>query len=410
MLRKTKPLIVVVYCGKAWVLNRMANLIKETLSKDFDVLTCYSGALTKKYNGDPQYIKNLPIDAYCNLVPSDDIADEYRNGNEIVVSTVHHWVNDEMYNQLYPMFAKSNFIVVDSSEWKYKLQDKGFAFDDDGGGGIDVIPPFVDERFFKKTHTAKSHKITLGIFAMIHSNPEEDRKGSKHLLPLAEYIKASGMEDKFKFVISGGGWDLIIAKIRKIGVEVDYFPEVADSEMPKLYSKLDFYLMLSDVEGGPFSVMEAMAKKVVVIATNIGVVRDIGKDKENILIVDNKNSKQIFDLMLYYHNNKDEYKRLAGSGFKVASSHTADKVYAKYIDIFNRLIDKSRVKYDSEIDLEATQRYLDTFGRPIIQGFTIAITPFWKKHILKPMMKFLRVFVFVPSLRKKMKATYGNWR
>ena len=39
MLRKTKPLIVVVYCGKAWVLNRMANLIKKTLSSKFDVLT-----------------------------------------------------------------------------------------------------------------------------------------------------------------------------------------------------------------------------------------------------------------------------------------------------------------------------------------------------------------------------------
>ena len=220
--------------------------------------------------------------------------------------------------------------------------------------------------------------------------------------------KANGMEDKFKFVISGNGWDIIITKIRELGIEVDYFPQVADEEMPKLYSRLDFYLMLSDIEGGPFSVMEAMAKKVVVIANNIGVVRDIGKDKENIVIVDNKNTKQIFDSILYYYNNKSEYKRIANNGFNVAVLHTADKVYSKYIDIFERLIDKSKVKYDNNIDLEEVQKYLDTFGCPIIQSFTI--TPFWKKHILKPIMKFVRVFVFIPSLRKKMKNTYKNWR
>ena len=384
MLKKTKPLIVVVYCGKAWVLNRMANLIKKILSTDFDVLTCYSGALTKKYNGDPEYVKNLPVDGYCNLVPSDDIRDEYINGNEVVVSTVHHWVNDEMYNQLYPSFAKSNFIVVDSSEWKEKLQDKGIE-----GGGICVIHPFVDERFFKKTHTIKSHKITLGIFAMIHSNPEEDRKGSKHLLSLAEYIKTKDAQNKFKFVISGGGWEIIVSKIREFGIEVDYFPEVADDEMPKLYSRLDFYLMLSDIEGGPFSVMEAMAKRVVVIANNIGIVKDIGKDKQNIVIVDNKNAKQIFEEILYYHNNKSEYKRLANNAFEVANSHTADKVYLKYIDIFSRLVDKSKVKYDTDIDLEETQRYLDTFGRSIIQSFTIdedkgfCIYSIIKKYLMK---------------------------
>lgn len=408
MLKKTKPLIVIVYCGKAWVLNRMANLIREILSEKFDVLTCYSGALTKKYNGNPEYIKNLPIDAYCNLTSVDDIRDEYINGNEVVVTTVHHWINDAHYNFLYSTFSKSNSLVVDSSEWKDKLYKKGADANITGGGGIDIILPFVDKRFFKNTHTVKSHKIALGVFAMIHSNPEEDRKGSKYLLSLTEYIKANGMEYKFKFVISGNGWDIIITKIRELGIEVDYFPQVADEEMPKLYSRLDFYLMLSDIEGGPFSVMEAMAKKVVVIANNIGVVRDIGKDKENIVIVDNKNTKQIFDSILYYYNNKSEYKRIANNGFDVAVLHTADKVYSKYIDIFERLIDKSKVKYDNNIDLESVQKYLDTFGCPIIQSFTI--TPFWKKHILKPIMKFVRVFVFIPSLRKKMKNTYKNWR
>ena len=224
---------------------------------------------------------------------------------------------------------------------------------------------------------------------MIHSNPEEDRKGSKHLLSLAEYIKTKDAQNKFKFVISGGGWEIIVSKIREFGIEVDYFPEVADDEMPKLYSRLDFYLMLSDIEGGPFSVMEAMAKRVVVIANNIGIVKDIGKDKQNIVIVDNKNAKQIFEEILYYHNNKSEYKRLANNAFEVANSHTADKVYLKYIDIFSRLVDKSKVKYDTDIDLEETQRYLDTFGRSIIQSFTIdedkgfCIYSIIKKYLMK---------------------------
>ena len=400
-MKKTKPLIVVVYCGKGWILNRMANLIKDTLKKDYDVLISYSGALQERYGGNPEYFKKLPIDGYCNLVAMDTDMKYVLNGNEVVVSTVHHWVDDEMYNELYPNFIESNYIITDSDEWKDKLIKNGIKIP------IQTIPAFVDKKFFKKVSHRKNDKIALGTFCMIHGNPENDRKGVKHLIALSKYIKEQNLQDKFKFVISGDGWSEIIKQINNYNIEVEYEPLLSDDEMPKMYAKLDFYLMLSDVEGGPFSVMEAMAERVMVISNNIGIVKDIGIDKQNIAIIDNSNSKQILDTILYYYNNKEEYNKIINDAYKVALNHTPEKVYSKYIDIFNSLIDRNNVKYDDSIDLNKIQKYLNNFGKSIINGRKIkSNSEKILKHIPKPLLRLLKNITPIKSWKKTINRVY----
>lgn len=401
---KNKPLIIIVFSGRGWILNRMADAIKEVLKDKYDILTSYSGAFQPQYGGNPDFFKNIPIDGYCNLTTMDKDLEPILHGNEVIVSTIHHWVDDSFYNDFIENSKYSNVIINVSNEWKQKLEQNGIK------KRIEVIHPFVDKIFFHKFKKEKSKKIRLGIFSRIHDNDEDDRKGVRHLLSLVKYIKEQNLQNKFKLVISGGGWDNIIKNIvENYKIEVEYQPSLFNEEMPKLYNKLDFYLMLSDVEGGPFSVMEAMAQKVMVISNNVGVVKDIGIDKENIAIIDNSNSKQILDTILYYYNNKQEYQKIINNAYKIALEHTPEKVYSKYIEIFDSLIDTSKIQYNNDIDLEEVQKYLNNFGHFCFEPRKIASK---KKiiliKILKPFLILLKTITPVKSWRKKIKKIYKN--
>ena len=108
--------------------------------------------------------------------------------------------------------------------------------------------------------------------------------------------------------------------------------------MPRLYKTLDFYLMLSDVEGGPVTVIEAMASKTPVLATNIGVVQDIGEDKKNIILIDNKNSKDILQKILYYKEHQTELDDIINNAYKTAQNMTYDKTFAPLEQVYNKFL------------------------------------------------------------------------
>lgn len=126
---------------------------------------------------------------------------------------------------------------------------------------------------------------------------------------------------------------------------IKYFPflkqaaiHVIPLAMPRLYKTLDFYLMLSDVEGGPVTVIEAMASKTPVLATNIGVVQDIGEDKKNIILIDNKNSKDILQKILYYKEHQTELDDIINNAYKTAQNMTYDKTFAPLEQVYNKFL------------------------------------------------------------------------
>lgn len=96
--------------------------------------------------------------------------------------------------------------------------------------------------------------------------------------------------------------------------------------------------MLSDVEGGPVTVIEAMASKTPVLATNIGVVQDIGEDKKNIILIDNKNSKDILQKILYYKEHQTELDDIINNAYKTAQNMTYDKTFAPLEQVYNKFL------------------------------------------------------------------------
>ncbi|CAN5306052.1 hypothetical protein BH09SUM1_BH09SUM1_11350 [soil metagenome] len=134
--------------------------------------------------------------------------------------------------------------------------------------------------------------ILIGLAAKKTSN-EDERKGFDRYWKVLESLREQ-FGDRVHLIIFGpdakspGGWSLKdIPKGVRSSVRLAGFVE--SSELPKLYSGLDFYLCLSRLEGGPYPVIECMACETTTISTEVGFVRGLIVDGENGFIVDGDN-------------------------------------------------------------------------------------------------------------------------
>jgi len=64
-------------------------------------------------------------------------------------------------------------------------------------------------------------------------------------------------------------------------------------EIAKYYQILDLYLITSRIEGGPKQILESWASGVPVVSTKVGMVPDITRDRENVLLAEVESVNQI---------------------------------------------------------------------------------------------------------------------
>lgn len=131
----------------------------------------------------------------------------------------------------------------------------------------------VDTSFFKDLKNTSLHKtFTIGLFG-VHVPDGKDRKGSVLLVRTVKRLLNLGYYPKF--LIVGYGWKKLVKHLCRMGLNVSYKVNVASKEMPKLYNKLDLYLITSLIEGGPLTLLEAAACRVPIISTPVGLSLEI---------------------------------------------------------------------------------------------------------------------------------------
>jgi glycosyltransferase involved in cell wall biosynthesis len=98
-------------------------------------------------------------------------------------------------------------------------------------------------------------------------------------------------------------------------------------------------MMLSDVEGGPVTVAEAMASKCLVFSTNIGLSKDIIQDKQNGVLINNVDYEGIIDKIFYYYNNSELRRSIIENGYDFARNNmTYDKTFEPLRYLYREVI------------------------------------------------------------------------
>ena len=125
------------------------------------------------------------------------------------------------------------------------------------------------------------------------------------------------------------------------GVEYHFLGSKSDEEIFELYRSydVDFFVNLSDSEGIPVSIMEAMSMGIPIIARNVGGISDAVSDNNGIIINSIENVDRVIEQVAQrtvdIFLDKKEYKKVS------------DNSYAKWNDTFNG--DKNAIRVASDI-------------------------------------------------------------
>jgi len=133
-----------------------------------------------------------------------------------------------------------------------------------------------------------------------------------------------------------------MVKQLKLDKYVTFLGNVPLSEMQKLYTTSDIFVLPSIIESFGTVIIEAMACGVPVIATNIPGVRNIVKNGVNGLLV-NQNPQAIAKAINLLINNQKLRNKLIHHGFEEVKKYSWETVTDEYENIYRKLFIKMNV-------------------------------------------------------------------
>ena len=336
-LRHQKPIILTIHDYDYWILGKWSNEIKKLYSDRYEV---YSLEMDKAFTNKKLMQKLVqhvdlvllllphPFDFFYNICP------------DKIVCTVHHWVKfTKMYSDAITL---SKYIVTGANEWREKILDKH------PDATVYLVHSGFDDSFssFDKCYT-NNNRLTIGFFAKNTSN-EFDRKGTRHLLEIISLLIEKNLIQFYSFIITGEGWHDHVERIRKLGVNITYRPNLSPEEMPSMYRMLDIYLILSDIEGGPATLAESLISGVIPLTTRVGAALDFIEDGKNGFFIENTDYNNIIDKLEFLRKNFAIRKQISLSAFSYAENNLSyKKTFLNFNKVFSDAISIGNIGQNS---------------------------------------------------------------
>ncbi len=133
----------------------------------------------------------------------------------------------------------------------------------------------------------------------------------------------------------------IYREVQRLGLEksVIFVGMVPNDSIPSFLSRADIIVVPSIVEASSISVLEAMAMKKPVVASDIPGIREITKKGAHCILVKSKDISQLADGILSLLKDKEKSERVAQLGFDEVTANFSWKKKAKEIEqiYFNAL-------------------------------------------------------------------------
>ena len=150
----------------------------------------------------------------------------------------------------------------------------------------------------------------------------------------------------FKLFVVGQGKLLFeikeFLKNNKLEKNIKLLGRISEKELVEYYNKADFLVVPSIFEGFGLTVIEAMACKTPVIATNVSGIKDI-VNKKNGILVDYGNKDKMAEAIKNLLSKKSLRDKLSKAGFKtVIKSFDLDKSSYEIFSIYKKFSSKNK--------------------------------------------------------------------
>jgi len=104
-------------------------------------------------------------------------------------------------------------------------------------------------------------------------------------------------------------------------------------------TEIDVYALLSGIDMSPLTLLEAQLMKKPVIATNVGGIPELMKDKENGFLIEKGDSKKLIEYLQIIFNDHDKARTMGNSGRKFVKDNFSWEIIAKkFISDVNEVI------------------------------------------------------------------------
>jgi glycosyltransferase involved in cell wall biosynthesis len=239
----------------------------------------------------------------------------FSNKKANLIFTAHGWaINEDRPKwqiEIIKLSSKLTSIFYDKiicvSEYdkktaiKFKLASENKLTVIHNGINIDNIK-FLDKEEAQKKLINKTSPLIIGTIAEWTKN-----KGLIYLLKAVKELK----NEKFDLILIGSGenpdkekMDKLTRKYKNIHL-IKYIPDAV-----KYLKAFDIFVLPSLKEGLPYTIIEAMATKVPIIASNIGGIPEMIIDKETGFLINPKNPELIKEKIEYILSNPEKIKRI----------------------------------------------------------------------------------------------------
>jgi glycosyltransferase involved in cell wall biosynthesis len=164
-----------------------------------------------------------------------------------------------------------------------------------------------------------------------------DEKGHIYLIRAAKkVVKEVGT---LVFLIVGDGPDMSLLK-EKAGSLPFTFTGIR-SDMPRLYSAMDVFVLPSLNEGLPMVLLEAMASKKPVIATRVGNIPEVLAEGVNGILIRAGREDDLAGAILELLKDEKKQKQLGASGYrKVIRDYSSAKMAEHYMKAYKTILEK----------------------------------------------------------------------
>ncbi len=225
-----------------------------------------------------------------------------------------------------------------------------------------TIPMGVDLRSFSGTPQLQAgdrHQEARILFV----GRLAEKKGVEYLLRAMPGIRDAILEAKLTVVGDGPRLSALQDEASSLGIgdAVTFTGAVPNSDLPGYYREADVFVAPSviaesgDTEALGVVLLEAAGCGLPIVASRVGGILDVIKDRETGLLVDEKSPEQIGLRVVELLQNRELASRLGSAALSyMNSNYSWDSVAARFAYIYQQLIDGRRVEIeDLSIEGEA---------------------------------------------------------
>ena len=331
-----KPCIGMIPDISWWVVGEMGKQVVKRFSDKYDFCFLPFAVLSRRPDLLAELVASADIIHCLNDYEGIELFRRFdRDRLPPIVTWSHHITEWNPGQQL--AMEMSSALIACTADWKNHLEERVA-----GRIPITVVPHGVDAEFFhhQKVRPARfgisPGRFVAGFLGNKGSDFDYGRKGTDVLLEVAR--KAAAVIPNFHLVMGGPGWEKEVRDLQALGVSVSATGFMRKTDIPALYSALDVYLLTSRVEGGPCTVLEAMACETAVVSTRVGAVPQWIVDGVNGYSADVGDVEGLLAAIVALHRSPQHRATIVREGRSTAIAHSWGKTLAPLEDVYDALI------------------------------------------------------------------------